>query len=521
MVKNNIFILFILIYVQLFSNYSNLALVEFKDKGNNNQDINLPVYQNYIQAIKNLDLEYINASKWQNIAIFNYNDIEKVEQIKKLPFVKNIKFGCIQNKRVEKLEDKFEIENNNIIEENTQTNSDTFYLQQLLQLKGNYIQNLGFKGQNIKIAVIDNGFPNANNIAGLNHIYTENRLLGTYDFYNNATNVYFPSGANHGSNCFSIIGGMLYNYTGSAPQASFYLYRTEVDAIEGQTEEVLLSSALEVASDSGVQIASISLGYSDGFNDGTNNHVYAELDGKSTIAAKAVNIAASKGMLVCVAAGNEGNNSWKYLSTPADADSSFTIGAVDINGNIASFTGYNFDSTAKIKPNVAALGVSTAYLNGNNTISTGNGTSYATPIMAGLSACLWQAFPNKTNWEIKSAIEQSAHLYPNSNKRIGYGIPNFELAYQILAGIDSSINSNNTEQLKLYPNIVKDKLTVINQHESIDAIKVIDQTGKIMLSQNFLPNNSQIIDISPIPSNVYFIQVYTKSEMITKKIIKQ
>jgi hypothetical protein len=86
MVKNNIFILFILIYVQLFSNYSNLALVEFKDKGNNNQDINLPVYQNYIQAIKNLDLEYINASKWQNIAIFNYNDIEKVEQIKQLPF---------------------------------------------------------------------------------------------------------------------------------------------------------------------------------------------------------------------------------------------------------------------------------------------------------------------------------------------------------------------------------------------------------------------------------------------------
>jgi subtilisin family serine protease len=312
----------------------------------------------------------------------------------------------------------------------------------------------------------------------------------------------------------------LSNFSGSAPKASFYLFRTEVDAIEGQTEEILLSQALEAAYDSGVHVASISLGYTEGFDDGTNNHTYAELDGKTTIAAKAVNIAASKGMIVCVSAGNEGNKTWKYLGTPADADSAFTIGAVDANGDTSSFTSYQFENTTKVKPNVVAMGTATQYLNSANTISSGNGTSYSTPVIAGLTACLWQAFPEKTNWEIKTAIEQSAHLYPNTdNKRLGYGIPDFEKAYKSLAEM-TKIDYNIDNEIKVFPTIFSDKIN-ISSNNNIKEINIYTTTGRLIDRLAVDEQKFKTIVLDNLESNVYLLQIITEQNTITKKVIKQ
>jgi len=524
MVKNKLFLFFVCCIFYSFSENANLILIEFKDKGNYSRDIDVPVNLSYIDSIRQFNINFVNASKWMNTAIFKYYDVAVIDSIKKFPFVQNITFGCVMetdNMRIRQSTDKFSLEKESeTFSVTTINDNNSFYLPQLTQIKGDFIQNKDYKGRGIKIAVIDNGFPKADEIEGLQHIFSENRIKGTYDYYNNTTNVYFNSSSNHGTNCFSIIGGKLSNYTGSAPDADFYLYRTEVDALEGQTEEILMSKALEDAVDAGINIVNISLGYNNGFNDGTENHTYNDLDGKSTIAAKAVNIAASKGILVCVSAGNEGNSDWKYISTPADADSAFTVGSVDANGIITGFSSTNLPDNTSIKPNVMALGSNIAYLNSNNTISVGNGTSYSAPIIAGLSACLWQAFPDKNNWEIKTAIEQSSNKYENPDKQYGYGIPDFEIAYKKLFQTIYQVKN----QIDIFPNPTSNQINIYLKDAYLKKIILTDNFGKRILEKEFDTNNQlqhTTFDIANLPNAVYYLHIITDTFTQTKKILKQ
>ena len=66
-------------------------------------------------------------------------------------------------------------------------------------------------------------------------------------------------------------------------------------------------------------------------------------------------------------------------------------------------------------------------------MTTSNGTSFSSPIIAGMTACLWQANPDKTNMEVMNAIMQSAHLYNTPDDQLGYGIPNYTLANALLS----------------------------------------------------------------------------------------
>lgn len=520
MVKNNLFILFLLYFTNCYTQTRNLVLLEFTDKAT----IDIPINTTYFDTLSNFNLKFINASKWLNTAIYEYVDVKTIDTLKTLSFIKNIKYDCSSNnQRLQKTQNKFETEQTEHISSTEETNEDsTFYLKQIKQLKGDFLQQ-NYKGNGIKIAVIDNGFPLANTLNGLQHIYTDNRLLGTYDYYNNDTNVYFSSASSHGTSCFSIIGGQLENFSGSAPKAQFYLFRTEVDSIEGQSEEILLSKALEDAVDLGVKVVSVSLGYNNGFTDGTSNHTYSDLDGKTTLASKAVNIASSKGLLVCVSAGNEGNKTWKYLTTPADADSAFAIGSVDSNGTITTFSSRNLPGNSKIRPNVVALGSGVAFLNIGNSISYSNGTSYSAPIIAGLAACLWQAFPTKTNWEIKTAIEQSANKYSNPDSAYGFGIPDFETAYNILAGIINK-NKYTTQKIdvSIYPNPTQDKISIKLKTDDIKQIFILDNLGNIIHQEHY-PNNikNATLLLTHLPPNIYYLNIQTKASNIVKKIIKQ
>ncbi len=521
MVKNKLILFLILFQLYAFSQNANLVIVEFKDKGvDNNSSIDAPINDTYIDTISKLNLHFINASKWLNTAIFKYEDIDVIDKIKTFSFVQKLSFGCINempNGRLNQEKDKFNAES---ISEQTEEFDKNYYLDQIIQLKGDFLQEKNLKGQSIKIAVIDNGFPKSNEIEGLQHIYYENRLMATYDYYGNNSNVYFSSSSSHGTKCFSIIGGQLDNFSGSAPKAAFYLYRTEVDAIEGQTEEILMSKALEDAVDAGVQVVNISLGYGDGFNDGTSNHTYEELNGKGTLAAKAVNIASSKGLLVCISAGNEGNSSWKYLTTPADADSAFTIGAINSYNEIAKFSSINFPNNNNIKPNVVALGVGVSILNETNGVSTGSGTSFASPIIAGLAACLWQAFPNKTNWEIKTAIEQSADKFYNPDKSYGYGLPNFEKAYHLL----SLPAFNEGEILKVFPNPSSEIINIYLNNENIQSIYLSNYLGQIIYQQQFnsiSTTQNYSFSIKDLPNAFYILKIKTNQSKHSKIILKQ
>jgi hypothetical protein len=198
-------------------------------------------------------------------------------------------------------------------------------------------------------------------------------------------------------------------------------------------EEHNLSVAAEKADSLGVDLCSISLGYNQ-FSDPSFDYTYNDMNGNTSISAKAIDIAANKGLLMIVAAGNEGNNSWHYISTPADADSCMAIGAVDTLGNVASFSSYGPSSDGQIKPSVAAVGRNAVVANENNggLPTYGNGTSYACPNMAGISTCLWQAFQEASNMQIISALQHSGNAFENPNNRSGYGIPDAKKAFVFL-----------------------------------------------------------------------------------------
>jgi subtilisin family serine protease len=197
--------------------------------------------------------------------------------------------------------------------------------------------------------------------------------------------------------CFSIMAGNIPGQlVGSCPKANYYLYRTEDAYTESPVEEQYWAAAAERADSIGVDVISTSLGYNQ-FDNPVFNNTYADMNGNTTIAAKAADFAAKKGMIVVVAAGNEGNSTWHFITTPADADSVVAVGAVNTSGMVGSFSSYGPSSDGQVKPAVASVGVGTSLSSATGQIITGNGTSFATPNMAGLITCLWQAFPEFTN----------------------------------------------------------------------------------------------------------------------------
>ncbi len=157
------------------------------------------------------------------------------------------------------------------------------------------------------------------------------------------------------------------------------------------------------------------------------------MDGKTTFISRGAEIAFSRGMIVVNSAGNEGDAAWHYISAPADAASVLSIGAVNATGVIASFSSYGPTSDNRVKPDVCAQGAGVYIINPSGTIATSNGTSFSSPVLTGVVACLWQAFPTKTNAEIIKMVKESAHLYTSPTAQEGYGIPNFETVYNILA----------------------------------------------------------------------------------------
>ena len=475
------------------------------------------VNTNYIQQLKNQSTEIIAVSKWLNAVLIQ--DIENnIEQIKQMPFVTEVSLvektnisGIASISATDNCEETTEILD---FEDNYSSS-----FPQVNLLKGEYLHEQGFSGENMTIAICDNGFYYANNNPGFSHIFNENRLLGTYSYVNNDSSVYNDNNGKHGSNCFSFIGGLIDNqYLGTATKANFYLFHTENNTSERLQEEFNLATALERCSQIGVDVVSISLGYLR-FDVASENHDTSDLRKNITPAATAVNLAASRGILVCTAAGNKdfGN----YINTPSDADSAFVIASVNINGVPATNSSEGLPNDSRVKPNVAAVGVSPYLINtAGNVGQFGSGTSYATPQIAGLSACLWQAFPDKTNWEIKTAIEQSASQYLTPDKKIGYGIPDFQKAYNILQNPTFVSNKNLEKDFNIFPNPFQNTFAITNSGNAhIESISVTNSIGQMVYIIKEPTQNT--IDLSTFNSGMYLIQIVTNKGTLTKKLIKE
>ncbi|WP_457618820.1 S8 family serine peptidase [Lutibacter sp.] len=386
---------------------------------------------------------------------------------------------------------------------------------QIQMLKGDVLHQNNFTGDGIQIAIIDAGFPDVDNFTAFQVIRENNQILGGYDFVNRNDNFY--SGHYHGMSVLSTIAGYIDNeFIGTAPNAKFYLFISEDYLNETPLEESLWVEAAERADSLGVDVINTSLGYTT-FDNPNYNYSYNDMDGQTTFISRGAEIAFSRGMIVVNAAGNEGSSSWKYISAPADAPSVLSIGAVDAFGVIANFSSFGPTVDGRIKPDVCAQGANVYIINSSGNIATSNGTSFASPIITGVIACLWQAFPNKTNAEIIQLIKESSHLYTNPTAQEGYGIPDFEVVYDIL---DLEKKENEITDFLLFPNPAK---TSINFKFPVDVenigVSIYNLLGKKVFQKNIQKNNPTA-DISYLAKGIYMVQIEGDNNIKTLKLLK-
>jgi subtilisin family serine protease len=268
------------------------------------------------------------------------------------------------------------------------------------------------------------------------------------------------------------------------------LIRTEDANSEQLIEEYNWAAGAELADSLGADIINSSLGYYL-FDVPEQNYTYSQLNGTTTISAKAANIAFETGMLVVNSAGNEGDNEWKYIITPADALGSLATGAVDSEGNYAAFSSIGPSADGRIKPDVMAMGKSTVVQRLTGEIGTSNGTSFSAPLISGMAACLWQVFPNATAAELRQLIIESGTIYSNPNNMLGYGIPKFSIY------TDSVIRPffNSYSSLNIFPNPTDSTLKVWVPNEfsgKVTEVQILSTLGKLEYSFTITCNGEYI-----------------------------
>lgn len=436
------------------SGYLSAKAIERRTKYNIAIDsTDIPIVQRFIDSVRLAgNVTILNKSKWLNSVSIYTTDAAALTKIGNMPFVASTTAIAAKVPEeiipVNKQLDAYEA--NSVFTPSGTTDVLGYYSYgasggQIRVHKGDFLHNLGFRGEGMSLAMLDAGFYHYKSLPTFDSVRNNNQIIATWDFVANETSV--DEDHPHGMNCLSTIAAnMPGTFVGTAPKTSFYLYRTEDGGSEYPIEEHNLAVALERADSIGVEMSSISLGYST-FDNASLNHTYTMMNGNTTIAAIANDLAAKKGMIVCVAAGNDGNNGWHYIATPADADSALTVGAVDTLGNVGSFSSYGPSSDGQVKPNVASVGVRTFVANTSNGMPTqGNGTSFATPNLAGLVTCLWQAFPEENNMSVISELQKSADKYSAPNDRTGYGIPDMKKAFVALLKKRFSSNATTIDQ---------------------------------------------------------------------------
>lgn len=377
-----------------------------------------PVAHLYVDSLRRMGAKVFHTSRWFNGATVEMSD-ELASKVQALDFVDAVEMTRDNS------ESLYASKRRVITREETSDDPGIITEQQLGLYNLLPLHEAGFEGEGILMAVCDGGFYNANILT----CFRQEQELGHFDFTDDAVDIYGHTGT-HGTECLSTISGSTTIYKGAATKANYYLMRSEESETESPKEMDNLVVALETADSLGVNVFSVSLGYAYFDNDKWSLNKNTDLDGKTTRVSRAATIAARKGMLVCVAAGNEGNNAWQTISVPADADSILTVGAVSTWGEIGNFSSYGPSSDGRIKPEVCAVGVWTQLINPGGNIVTSNGTSFATPLLAGLAASLWSALPDENAMQIRSRIIRSADRYLNPDtQQYGYGIPNAWKAY--------------------------------------------------------------------------------------------
>ncbi|MEY4595017.1 MAG: hypothetical protein RIQ47_1427, partial [Bacteroidota bacterium] len=466
----------------------------------------------------------LNSIKWFNGVTVRCDSVTLL-QLQTLPFVRQtvpVLRTVSSGKKIDKKLDESIL----VIPENlmrSQTSDYGIGQRQVIQLHADFLHDQSLNGQGMLIAVMDAGFNSADVIAAFDDLRNNNGIVSTWDFVAGNPSVYEDD--SHGTSVLSCMAANVSGQLiGTAPSANFILLRTEDANTEYIIEEYNWAAAAAYADSAGVDVINSSLGYTE-FDDGAMNHTYADMNGNTCPISIAADIAASKGMLVVSSAGNWGNSFWRYISAPADADSILAVGAVDSAGYKASFSSWGPSADGDIKPNVATMGRQAAFARADGTYGTGNGTSFSSPILAGAAACLWQAHPNKTNMEVKRAIEQSASYYNNPGDSLGYGIPNFMSAYLLLGGTTLQLSARDS-LLSISPNPFSDRLLVSFYSATAQrvTVRMFDISGRLITEQMESAAAGQISPFelklpSILQSGIYQLEIRGTNSRYLRKVV--
>ncbi len=476
----------------------------------------VPVNESYISQLKTqTGITVMAKSKWFN-AVHVRGTETNISALSGLSFVASIDFAdkTLYAGRTRQTENKFKVENPevNFVYGSTQNQVE------MINADGLHVQD--FTGDGMVVAVLDASFTNVNTMSAFQRLRDAGHLLGGYDFVDRTTDVYAfsPSGLSHGTRVLSTMAGFVQdNYVGTAPDASYYLFRTEDVINENPVEMSYWVEAAERADSLGVDVINSSLAYKD-FDCTNYDYTAAEMNGTTTYISKGANIAFEKGILVVNSAGNSGPNDGTNggIWAPADAAGVLTIGAVNANGTIASFSSRGSAYQPTQKPDVVAQGLGAYVVNENGAIVANNGTSFSSPITAGGVTSLWQALPGASNAEIMDYIRQSSSQYSTPNYDYGYGIPDLGLA--LIIGLTSQ--EEKAKEFKIFPNPVGQTLYVkIFNTSEPSTFTIYDVFGK-MVWQSTIIKSTNIIDMSSMASGLYLIRLQSKQLSKTFKLIK-
>lgn len=379
----------------------------------------LPVDPAYLQAVAATGATIRHQSKWLNSLTISA-DTTALAQIKALPFVTAVEYvGKFYRPRKVKKKKRAKLKAYPRVPQYYGYSD-----HQIRMLNGQGLHYLGFRGEDMLVAVFDGGFNGVDVSPFYDSLRYDGRLWQGKDFVDIDEEVFEAS--SHGAQVLSCMAAQLPGlYVGSAPDATYTCCKTEDTRGEFLIEECNWVAAAEYADSLGVDVINSSLGYTT-FNDTSMNYTYADMNGRVSRASQAADIAFSKGMLVVNSAGNSGNDPWKYIGTPADAFFSIAVGATDYLGNRASFSSFGPTADGRIKPNVSAMGQNIAVTSGTgHDVLASNGTSFASPLLAGMIASLWSALPHYSSAEMLQLVQTAGSNFPNPNNELGYGIPDF------------------------------------------------------------------------------------------------
>ncbi len=547
MQRNKFLLVFLLVTHFGYGQVTNRYLVLFKDKAGSPYQISkpeaflsarsiarrtkqkiaitssdLPVNATYVNALKQTGAKVLHTTKWFNGAVVDATTAQ-LDAIRNLAFFKGIERDIpmrrsTSSSRTAAVSQKLD---------GSLTEVDHGSMTAQLEMLGiPSLHREGIRGEGMLIAVLDGGFHRADQLLFMKHAYDENRILETYDFISRDTQVYDDHV--HGLRVLSTIAayqpGVM---VGAAYKASFVLYRTENGSEETPYEEVTWLMAAERADSIGADILTASLGYNT-FTNSEGNYTYENMDGKTATISRAARWASRKGILLVNAAGNYGSEKWKYIVAPADVDSVLAVGSVDLSGVYAAHSSIGPAYNGVIKPDVAAVGSGTVIGEsiGTGNVSTGIGTSYAAPQIAGLCALIWQKYPQLTAQEVAGVIRKSGSQYVNPDVFLGYGIPSVSVALRVVEKEFIVLGNEEVHSagLRVFPNPAGEELMIRMQPGDIGKrgrFSVFTLTGSRLYDEDKVTDRDNTLHVGGLSPGVYILVVETSEGRRAVRFLKE